>query len=95
MQFNKLDTRYQNKQGHYNDKSLKTKVQEVISTLVSKKGCNQKDFAGVTRAVSDTGSPLHIDLLHAYIHSVFQTPKTRDLRAAWDEAEPFFKQIWQ
>lgn len=95
MQLNKIDTRYLNKQGHYIDKSLKAKVQEVISTLASKKGCNQKDFAGVIRAISDTGSPLHIDLLHAYIHSVFQTPKTRDLRAAWDEAEPFFKQIWQ
>lgn len=94
MQLNGLDTQTKTDQGRSLDKTLRIKTKEVIDTLVDKKGCNRKDFNGVARALGDSGSPLHIDLLHAYIHSVFQTPKTRDLRAAWDEAEPFFKQIW-
>lgn len=94
LQLNGIDTRMKTDQGRHIDKSLKVKTKEAIDTLVEKKGCNRQDFNGVARALGDAGSPLHIELLHAYIHSQFQTPKTRDLRAAWDEAEPFFKQIW-
>ena len=30
-----------------------------------------------------------------YVHSLFQTPKVRDLRLAWDEADPLFEGIWK
>lgn len=94
MNANKLDTQFKTPQDKKADKKLNKKVQEVIDHLVKVKGFKQKDFAGVSRALSDRGSPLHIDLLHAYLHSLFQTPKTRDLRSAWSEAEPFFTRIW-
>lgn len=94
MKTNKLDSQFKAPGGKMMDKKLNKKVEEVIEDLVNKKGCKRKDFAGVSRALSDRGSPLHIDLLHAYLHSLFQTPKTRDLRSAWDEAQPFFERIW-
>lgn len=84
------DTR--NNQMH--EKTLKQKVQEVVNDLVQKKGCNKKDFAGVTRALSIEHSPLYIDLLHAYLHNRFVIPKPRELKSAWDEAQRFFEKIW-
>jgi hypothetical protein len=95
MRANNLDIKFKEpKSGHKFDKALDRKVREVIDDLVNKKGRNRKDFDGVIRALNDRGSPLHIDLLHAYIHSLFQTPQIRDLRCAWDIAEPLFKEIW-
>lgn len=94
MSTNKLDTEFKTPSGNKVDKALNKKVEEVIEDLVNKKGCKRKDFAGVARALGDRGSPLHIGLLHAYLHSQFITPKTRDLRSAWDEAQPFFERIW-
>lgn len=94
MNTNKLDTQFKAPNGKITDKKLNKKVEEVIEDLVNKKGCKRKEFAGVSRALSDRGSPLHIDLLHAYLHSLFQTPKIRDLRSAWDEAQPFFERVW-
>jgi len=95
MRANNIDTRFKDPQnGKMFDKKLNKKVNEVIDDLINKKGHNRKDYKGVIRALNDSGSPLHIDLLHDYIHSLFQTPKIRDLRSAWDIAEPLFKAIW-
>jgi len=94
MDANKLETRFKANGGKMMDKSLKKKVTEVVDDLVKVKGFRRNDFSGVGRSVGDSSSPLHIDLLHAYVHSQFQKPKTRDLRSAWDEAEPFFARIW-
>ena len=94
MDANKLEMHFKSKGGKKVDKPLNKKVSEVINHLVNSKGCNRRDFSGVSRALGDSSSPLHINLLHAYVHSRFQIPKIRDLRCAWDEAEPFFKQIW-
>ncbi len=56
---------------------------------------SKKDFAGLIRGISDSRSPLSINLLHAYVHNSFVVPRDRDLVAAWDEAQPFFENIWK
>lgn len=79
--------------GHNVDKKLGSKVQEVITHLISA-GANKRDFDGIRRAVGDKQSPLSIDLLHGYVHNRFVIPKTRDLLVAWDEARPYFEAVW-
>ena len=83
------------KSGKESDKKLARKVQEVVDHLVSQKGAERKDFNGITRALTDRRNPLHIDLLHGYVHNLFVIPKRHDLIGAWDEAQPFFESIWQ
>jgi hypothetical protein len=75
------------------DKSLRKKVEETISDMVSK-GALQKDFFGVTRGLNDANHAFSPDTLHAYIHSGFYTPTERDLTAAWDNGQPLFERIW-
>jgi len=94
LKAHKLPTQVKAHDGRMIDKKLTDKVRDVVDHLVKIKGCNKKDFAGVTRSLTDSGSPLHINLLHAYVHSAFVTPKVRDLRSAWDEAQPLFDNIW-
>lgn len=50
--------------------------------------------AGVARALDVEKSPLYVDLLNAYVHNLFTTPKTHDLRASWDDSERFFEGVW-
>ena len=76
------------------EKSLKKKLVEVIDHLVKHKGCNKTDFIGIKRALSVEYSPYYIELLHAYLHNRFVTPKTRDLTGAWDDAHRFFESVW-
>lgn len=82
------------KGGHTADKSLRKKVEEAIDDMVAK-GAPRKDYAGVLRGINDKNHPLYIDLLHAYVHNRFVSPTERDLRVAWDNAQPFFERIWQ
>ena len=94
MKLNKLNTETKSSSGHVVYKKLGDKVSEAVEYLVKVKGLKRRDFAGMARSISVKQSPLSIDLLHAYVHSAIQTPKIRELRAAWDEAEPFFKHTW-
>lgn len=82
------------KGGNRREKTLKAKVHEVIAHLVSHGGIEKKDVLGVERALSDVKSPLNIDLLHAYVHNRFVTPKPRELLGAWSEAQRFLESIW-
>jgi hypothetical protein len=75
------------------DKKLNKKVEDAVNHMVSQ-GSKRKDFDGVIRALSVDHSPLYIHLLHAYIHNRFVLPISRDLAAAWDNAQPFFQRIW-
>jgi hypothetical protein len=95
MDAHSIATTYKDpKSGGTNEHPLKKKVSEVVEHLVSAKGCNRKDFAAVIRGLSDDNSPLSINLLHLYVHNRFATPKTRDLIAAWNDAQRFFEKIW-
>jgi hypothetical protein len=79
--------------GNRHDKTLKHKARDVIDDLVAS-GNSKKDFVGIERAVNDPKSPLNIDLLNAYVHNRFVTPKPRDLLGAWNDAQRFFERIW-
>ena len=46
------------------------------------------------RSLKNQHSPLHIDLLHGYVHNQFVTPKVRDLMDAWNESQDFFEKVW-
>ena len=83
MKLNKLNTETKSSSGHVVYKKLGDKVSEAVEYLVKVKGLKRRDFAGMARSISVKQSPLSIDLLHAYVHSAIQTPKIRELRAAW------------
>lgn len=74
-------------------KSLDRKVGEVVDLLVQI-GAPKANFAAVIRSLSNPKSPLHPDLLHAYVHDRFSTPSPHQLTAAWDHAQPLFERIW-
>jgi hypothetical protein len=82
------------KGGNKRDKGLNHKMREVSAHLIANGTVVKKDLLGVERAVGDPKSPLHIDLLHAYVHNRFVTPKARELIAAWNEAHRFMECIW-
>lgn len=81
------------KDGRAHDKSLKDKLKDVIGHLESQ-GVDKRDFVGMVRSLTLPQSPLHIDLLHGYVHNQFVTPKVRDLMDAWNESQSFFEKVW-
>lgn len=82
------------KSGKNQEKSLNTKLREVKEHLIKKNAVAGKDLLGVERALSDPKSPLSINLLHAYVHNRFVTPKPRELIAAWNDAQRLFENVW-
>jgi hypothetical protein len=91
---NKIPNSFTDPKGNKRDKSLKNKIQEVVAHLVLAGESSKKELLGVERAVSDPKSPLFIDLLHAYLHNRFVTPKARELLAAWNDSQRLFERIW-
>ncbi len=75
------------------DKSLAAKANDAIAHMLTT-GAKKKDLQGITRALSVQTSPLSVELLNSYVHGQYATPSPKDLRAAWDNAEPYFAKIW-
>ena len=75
------------------EKTLRTKVKEAVAHMVQN-GAAEKDLKGVTAALADNNHPFAIETLHLYIHNRFFTPLDRHLVTAWDNAQPFFGNIW-
>lgn len=75
------------------DKPLAKKVEDAIDHLVAsgKKGA----FFSLRRDIHQAHSPLSAKLLNAYVHNEFTKPSPRDLRNAWDHAQPFFDKVWE
>jgi hypothetical protein len=93
LEDNKIKLSIPKKGGGEYYKSLDQKVREAIDVLVNV-GVPRANFNAVTRSLSDRTSPLHPDLLHAYVHDRFSTPSPQHLTAAWDHAQPLFEKIW-
>lgn len=74
-------------------KPLNTKLSEVVTMLLNM-GVPKNRFDAITRSINDKGSPMHIDLLHRYVHDPIQTPTANELKAAWNHAQPLFEHIW-
>jgi hypothetical protein len=77
------------------DKKLQQKVKEAIDFMVASQDADRKTFLSVSRGLTVASSPFSVDLLHAYVHNRFVTPKSQDLISAWDDAQPFFGQLWK
>jgi hypothetical protein len=75
------------------DKSLRKKVEEATTHLIND-GTPKKHLAGILKAVSQKDNPLNVDTLNGYVHNRFFSPTERDLRVAWDNAQPFFEKMW-
>jgi len=93
MNENGIPLRETVKGGHEKDKSLRSKVIEVVDHLVGA-GDDRKSYRSVQRSIDTVHSPLSIDLLNDYVHNRFTTPKSRDLLAAWDDAQHLFEKLW-
>lgn len=81
------------KGGGTQNKKLDQKLQECVDILV-KVGVPQKDFASIIRSLSVSTSPMHIELLHSYLHNRFATPSLQELTSAWNNAQGLFEKIW-
>jgi hypothetical protein len=75
------------------DKSLRKKVEEATNNMVSN-GTPKKHLEGILRAISQKENPLNVDTLNNYVHNRFYSPTERELRVAWDNAQPFFENLW-
>jgi hypothetical protein len=75
------------------DKSLRKKVEEGSRHIISN-GTPRKHLDGILKAISQKENPLNVDTLNGYVHNRFFSPTERDLRVAWDNAQPFFETIW-
>lgn len=75
------------------DKSLRSKIEEAMDRMITD-GADKKEFDAIRRGMSDTRSPLSVDLWNSYVHSRFVGATERDLTVAWDGAQPFFERIW-
>jgi hypothetical protein len=93
LEANKVKLTIPKKGGGEFFKPLDQKVRETIDILVNV-GVPRANFSAITRALSDKSSPLHPDLLHAYVHDRSSTPSPLHLTAAWDHAQPLFERIW-
>jgi hypothetical protein len=82
-----------NTAGGIKDKKLRKKVEEAIAHIV-KNGVPKRNLDGISKAINDKDNPLHPDTLHNYVHNRFFSPTEKDLKVAWDNAEPFFERIW-
>ncbi|TKB90192.1 MAG: hypothetical protein E8D41_12650 [Nitrospira sp.] len=94
METNQMHRKFKDRGGQFRDKTLQTKVEEVINHLVEKKDCDRKGFRSVSRGLSVPSSPFSIELLHDYVHNRFVTPQPQSLIEAWNDAQPFFEQVW-
>jgi hypothetical protein len=79
--------------GGNKDKKLRKKVEDAIKNMVAN-GVPKRNLDGVSKGINDKNSPLFVDILHNYVHNRFFSPTERDLKVAWDNAQPFFERIW-
>lgn len=82
------------KGGHKHDIPLAKKVQDAIDHMIAGGG-KKGQFQGLRRGIQQEHSPLSAALLNGYVHNRFTKPSPRELRNAWDHAEPYFQQVWQ
>jgi hypothetical protein len=82
------------KGGHKVDKALARKVEEAVDHIVAA-GAKKGPFQALRRGIHQEHSPLSAALLNGYVHNRFTKPSPRELRNAWDHAEPFFERVWQ
>ena len=75
---------------------LRDKLSMTADYLQSQNAITSQQAKAVKKAASDQHL-LHssITTLHQYVHNKHFTPATADLRAAWDNVQPFIEAIWR
>jgi hypothetical protein len=79
--------------GGAKDRSLQDKVKEAANDIIAK-GTPKKNLDGIFKAINHAENPLHVQTLNNYVHNRFFSPTERELRVAWDNAQPFFEKLW-
>jgi len=82
------------KDGRKKDKPLARRVEEAIDHMIGV-GAKKGQFQALRRGIHNDNSPLSAALLNAYVHNRFTKPSPRELRNAWDHAEPFCQHVWR